>query len=562
MVPIRPILSLAAAVLLACATPLAAQPGPDGGARLDGLFAEVHTDSTPGCVVAVARRGLPVLVRAYGLANLETGTPNTPATVFEAGSVSKQFTAAAVLLLAHQGRLSLDDDVRRHLPELPDYGTPVTLRQMLNHTSGLRDWGNVAELGGWPRGTRVYTQADVLRLAARQRALNFEPGAEYLYSNTNYTLVAIVVERVSGMPFAEFTRRALFQPLGMEHTGWRTDHRDVVRGRADAYGSGEDGGWRLNMPFENTVGHAALLTTVGDLLRWNDNLDDPRVGGPAFARQMQEPGRLTGGRAAPYALGLDVGTQNGVAAVSHAGATGGYHSFLGRYPAAGLSVALLCNAGSINTEEMGPRVAELFLPPPPAAPAPATSASAPAVSAANPALADAELAPALGLYRNARTQMPATVQSRPGGFNVNGGATYLPLSPVHFRTADGARQAWLVPGATGARGELHIVRAAGDTTRLVPVDAWNPTPAALAALAGEYRSEEADATVTLRLEGDTLVLYTRPDARMVLRPAYAGALLAPDDGWLFVLDRGPEGSVRGMSAWITRSRGVRFDRVR
>ncbi len=252
MIPIHRTLSAAAAVLLACAAPLAAQPG--DGARLDRLFAEVDSDSTPGCVVAVARRGAPVLLRAYGLANLETGTPNTPATVFEAGSVSKQFTAAAVLLLAEQGRLSLDDDVRRHLPELPDYGTPVTLRQMLNHASGFRDWGNVAELGGWPRGTRVYTQADVLRLAARQRALNFVPGTEYLYSNTNYTLAALVVERVSGLPFAEFTRRAMFQPLGLAHTGWRTDHRDVVQGRADAYGSVEGRGWRLNMPFENTVG--------------------------------------------------------------------------------------------------------------------------------------------------------------------------------------------------------------------------------------------------------------------------------------------------------------------
>lgn len=554
MYPNHRIVPAAAAVLLACAAPLTAQPGPDDGARLDHLFAEVNTDSTPGCVVAVARRGAPVLVRAYGLANLETGTRNTPATVFEAGSVSKQFTAAAVLLLAHQGRLSLDDDVRRHLPELPDYGTPVTLRQMLNHTSGFRDWGNVAELGGWPRGTRVYTQADVLRLAARQRALNFVPGTEYLYSNTNYTLAALVVERASGMPFAEFTRRALFQPLGMAHTGWRTDHRDVVRGRADAYGSARGGGWRLNMPFENTVGHAALLTTVGDLLRWNENLDVPDVGGADFAREMQEPGRLAGGRPGPYALGLDVGVQSGVRAVSHAGATGGYHTFLGRYPTVGVSVALLCNAGSINTEEMGPRVADLFLPAPP-------PASAPAPSPAAAALSDAELAPVLGLYRNARTQMPATVQARGGGFSVNGGAPYLPLSPAHFRTADGARRAWLAAGTAGGRGELRIVRSTGDTTRLVPVDAWNPSPAELAALAGDYRSDEADATVSLLLAGDTLVLQTRPDVRMVLQPAYADALLAPDDGWLFVLDRGADGRVRGMSAWITRTRDVRFERV-
>lgn len=550
----RHIRRLAAAALLACAAPLAAQSGTAADrARLDRMFAEVDTDSTPGCVVAVARRGQPTLVRAYGLANLETGTPNTPATVFEAGSVSKQFTAAAVLLLAQQGRLSLDDDVRRYLPELPEYGAPVTLRQMLNHTSGLREWSNLAELGGWPRGTRVYTQADVLRLAARQRALNFAPGTEYLYSNTNYTLAAIVVERVSGVPFAEFTRRALFEPLGMTHTGWRDDHRAVVRGRADAYGSGEGGGWRLNMPFENTLGHAALLTTVEDLLRWNANLDEPAVGGADFARHMQEPGRLVGGRAGPYALGLEVGTRGGTRAVSHAGATGGYHSFLGRYPDAGLSVALLCNAGSINTEELGPRLADLFLPPPPA--------SSPASAQAAAPLRAAELAAPLGLYRNARTAMPATVDARPGGFSVNGGAPYVARSATRFATADGAREARLLPAADGGRGELHILRATGDTTRLIPVEAWSAS-VDLADFAGEYRGDEADARVTIRLEGGALALYTRPDVSMPLRPAYRDALLAEDDGWLFVFERGSDGTITGMSAWTARSRNVRFERVR
>jgi CubicO group peptidase (beta-lactamase class C family) len=547
----RLIRRLAAAALLAFAAPLVAQSDTAADhARLDRLFAEVDSDSTPGCVVGVARRGQPAILRAYGLSNLETGTPNTGSTVFEAGSVSKQFTAAAVLMLAREGRLSLDDDVRRYLPELPDYGTPVTLRQMLNHTSGLREWSALAEIGGWRRGTRVYTQGDVLRMAARQRALNFAPGTEYLYSNTNYTLAAVVVERVSGMPFAEFTRRALFAPLGMTQTGWRDDHRAVVRGRADAYGSLQGGGWRLNMPFENTVGHAALLTTVEDLLRWNANLDEPSVGGADFARRMEEPGRLAGGRAGPYALGLEVGMRAGTRAVSHAGATGGYHSFLGRYPDAGLSVALLCNAGSINTEEMGPRLADLFLPPPPPA--------VPVASQPAPALDAAELAAPLGLYRNARTAMPATAEARPGGFSVNGGAPYAARSSTRFATADGAREARLLPAADGGRGELHVIRATGDTTRLVPVDGWS-ADASPADFAGEYHGGEADARVAIRLEGGVLVLYTRPEVGMRLQPAYRDALQAPDDGWLFVFERDPAGRIVGMTAWTGRARAIRFE---
>lgn len=542
----RLIRRLAAAALLA--TPLAAQTDTAADrTRIGRLFAGVDTDSTPGCVAGIARRGQPPLIRAWGLANLETGTANTAATVFEAGSVSKQFTAAAVLVLAQEGRLSLDDDVRRHLPELPDYGTPVTLRQMLNHTSGLREWSNLAELGGWPRGTRVYTQADVLRMAARQRALNFTPGTEYLYSNTNYTLAALVVERVSGMPFTEFTRRTLFEPLGMMHTTWRDDHRAVVPGRADAYGSREGGGWRLNMPFENTFGHAALLTTVEDLLRWNAALDEQSVLGADFARRMQEPGRLAGGRAGPYALGLEVGMRNGTRAVSHAGATGGYHSFLGRYPEHGLSVALLCNAGSINTEEMGPRLADLFLPPP--SPAAASARTLAALSAA-------QAAAPLGLYRNARTAMPVTVEARPGGFSINGGAPYAALSPTRFATADGAREARLM-AADGGRGELWILRATGDTTRLLPVEAWS---APLAEGAGEWSSEEVDGRISIRLGGGTLSLQTHPERAMPLQPAYRDALLAPEDGWLFFFERGADGRIIAMTAWTARSRAIRFQR--
>src|SRR5687768_17606563 len=160
----------------------------DSVAAVDSIFASWNTRQTPGCAVGVARNGQPILERAYGMANLEYDVPNTPATIFEAGSVSKQFTAAAVALLAQQGKLSLDDAVTKYIPELPDYGTPITIRHMLTHTSGLRDWGTVALATGWPRGTRAHTHAHVLDIASRQKSLNYAPGAEYLYSNTGYNL--------------------------------------------------------------------------------------------------------------------------------------------------------------------------------------------------------------------------------------------------------------------------------------------------------------------------------------------------------------------------------------
>lgn len=206
------------AVLLGAAAG-AAQAPPDPTAAVDRVFARWSGPDTPGCAVGVSRPGHPPLERAYGMADLERGVRNAPETVFEAGSVSKQFTAAAVLLLAQRGSLSLDDPARRHVPELPDYRPAPTIRQMLNHTAGLRDWGILAAIAGWPRGSRVHTHDHVLDIVSRQRSLNYPPGEEYLYSNTGYNLAAIIVSRVAAESFAEFTRRHLFEPLGMDRTG-------------------------------------------------------------------------------------------------------------------------------------------------------------------------------------------------------------------------------------------------------------------------------------------------------------------------------------------------------
>ena len=212
--------------------PVARQAAPDLAPQVDRVFKD-WTATTPGCAVGVNVDGRTVVSKAYGMADLEHDVANTPETIFEAGSVSKQFTAAAVLLLARDGKLSLDDPVSKYIPELPDYGQPLTIRHMLTHTSGLRDWGSVAGIGGWPRTSRVYTHAHVLDIVSRQRALNFTPGERYSYSNTGYNLAAIIVSRVSGMSFAEFTRAARCSSrLGMTHTSWRDDYGRIVKGRA------------------------------------------------------------------------------------------------------------------------------------------------------------------------------------------------------------------------------------------------------------------------------------------------------------------------------------------
>jgi len=352
-------------------------PPADATRRVAQVFGRFDNTAVPGCAVGVGLRGDTVLTAAYGMADLEHDVPNKPDSVFEAGSVSKQFTAMAVLLLAQQGRLSLEDPVRKYIPELPEYEAPITIRHLLNHTSGLRDWGSLEDIAGWPRTTRAYTHAHVLEILSRQRSLNYLPGAEYSYTNSGYNLAAILVGRVSGKSFADFTRDAIFQPLGMTSTAWRDDFRRVVKNRSIAYMQ-SGAVFRQLMPFENVHGNGGLLTTVGDLLKWNRNFTTAKVGGWELVAQQQRQARLNDGRTISYALGLFIMEYRGLREVSHSGTTAGYNAWLGRYPDQDLSVAVLCNSSLANGTELGHSVADIYLgdaakgPPPtrPAQPAP------------------------------------------------------------------------------------------------------------------------------------------------------------------------------------------------
>jgi CubicO group peptidase (beta-lactamase class C family) len=401
-----PVLALAA--LLWMAPPVSGQSLPV--AELDGLFASWSSTRVPGCAVGVARNGEPVLLRAWGMADLEQGIANTPETIFEGGSLAKQFTSAAVILLALDGKLSLEDDVRSYIPELPDYGTPITVRQLMTHTSGLRDWGSVAAIEGWGREDRSHTHAHVLEILTRQSALNYTPGERYSYTNSGYNLLAMIVDRVSGIPFAEFSRTRLFEPLGLEDTQWRDDYRRLVPGRSSAYSFRGDE-VIINRPIEYVHGNGGILTTVEDLLRWDEVV---RTGGPfgeRFVTEMHRQAVLNDGTTISYASGVQVEEYRGQRRVSHTGSTAGYRGFLGRYPDQGLTVSLLCNAANVNPGAIGNRVADLFLQglPPVAAtqPRPAAAPSTPWTPSA------AERSALLGSYHS--TDANVTLEVRQEG---------------------------------------------------------------------------------------------------------------------------------------------------
>ena len=533
-------LALAALMMLAAlAAPARAQaPAATGGspdstlARVDRIFARYATRESPGCAVGVARDGRVVLERGYGMANLEHDVPITPRTLFESGSVAKQFTASTIVLLAMEGKLSLDDDARKYVPELPDYGTTITIRHLLSHTSGLRDWFTLAELGGRPAYLYHWTNDAVLELATRQKALNFPPGSEYSYSNTGYVVLTTIAARVSGTPLAELARTRLFEPLGMTSTRFRDDWNRVAKGRATAYAPLPAGGWRTDMPFMSAHGSGGMLTTVGDLLKWNESLAGGTLAGRALADSLESRARLTSGRRIPYALGLSVGEYRGTREISHSGTTAGYQTFLARWPERKLSVALLCNAGDAATSMLVHAVADLFLtglPLPAAAPRYASGASM-------------DSAATRGLegpwFSEARREL-VRLRVREGVPRLDAPAE------LRFDTVAGERV-------------MRRVTSAGDTTLFRRLAARDREP--LDDFVGEYANDETDARWTITRAGDALRVRTR--AGEIVPTVVAADYVQMGSLGVVRFTRGAGGRVDGLELYAGRVRSLRFAKQR
>lgn len=465
----RKIVPVAAAALLACG-PAHAQDIPG---EIDRMFSWA-TQSSPGCGVGVSRHGRVLVNRAYGMADLERGVALTPETPFDIGSVTKQFIAASILLLVEEGRISLSDDVRRHVPELPDYGHTITIDHLLTHTSGIRDWvwlSSVTENRHTP-----------LTLIVRQRGLNFVPGEEWSYSNSGYELLREVVERVSGQPLAEFMRTRLFEPLGMRNTRYARDASEVPH-HARAYEKqGEQ--WRVDMLLGNARGGGGVFSTAGDLLVWNDALTGNRLGA-LVSEKIQEPARLANGRRLDYARGLMLDDDGEI--VFHSGDAAAYNAIVARLPREGVSLALLCNGGEFTDDgnyEAG--IIDLFAPP--------ATGAAPAVAAVEVPATD--LASRAGLFFNERTGEPLRLVVNDGRLRVAGGPPLVALGQDRFRNPHR-----ILRFMSQDEFELHFVShdhlelksMEGRTTRYRRARAYAPGAADLAAFAGRYETDEIGA---------------------------------------------------------------------
>ncbi len=528
----------------------------DPGARISTLFAAWDKPDSPGAAVAVVREGEVIYRGAFGQAQLEHAAPNTPRTVFHVASLSKQFTAFAVHLLVQDGKLALDDEVRKYLPELKAGAGVITVRHLLHHTSGLRDQWSLLMLAGL-RLDDVITEGDVLGLLWQQRELNFAPGSEMLYSNSGYTLLAQIVQRVSGQSLKTFAQARIFAPLGMKDTAFQESYSLPIKGRAYSYRPTREG-WRYVALSYSTVGASSLMTTVEDLALWERNVIDGKVGSAAVLAALHARGRLSRGAEIDYASGLAHGQHRGLPIVEHGGADASYRAFLLRFPQQRLSVVVLGNAGDMNAGLLARRVADVYLEgtaPPQAPPSTAPDIWLDATTLA-PFVGDFEMRPGFVLSFSAQ------------GTQLRVQATGQPMFPLFASAADSfftkAFEASVRFDAPGADGKVSTAtwRQGG---RDLPLKRVVLTPLvsaveSLTACAGDYYSDELRTLYTLSLlDGKALLRYPRGELELKALATDRYAVAFPIEQ--LSVKRRADGACISLAVDTGRVRQLMFQRV-
>lgn len=533
----------------------AAQVSPSAApaAHVDAIFKDFTKPDSPGCAVGVYQDGKETYARAYGLANLDHDVPLTTRSVFHVASVSKQFTAAAVLLLAQDGKLSVEDDIRKYVPELPDFGSRITLRHLANHTSGIRDQWALLGLAGWRYSRDLITDDDVLALLSRQKDLNFRPGERHLYSNSGYTLLAMVVSRVSGKSFREFTAERIFKPLGMTNTHFRDNFNEIVKSQAWGYAP-ERGTFRLSVTNFDTAGATSLLTTVEDLAKWDANFEKPVVGGERLIAGLLDRGVLNTGERIAYAFGIAHGTYRGLSTIGHGGSDAGYRSAILRFPEQRFGVSVLCNVVT-NPSLFAQRLADIYLadvlkP----QTGPVATDSQPEVT-----LPPEQLSLLAGLYWNATDALSVRVAVENGTLHtVSGGNKQLlkSLGGGVFvrRSGPGLQFTFDLTNGGGHRVTIGPPSGGGDV--LERAEPFMPTAAQLAEFAGAYRSDEIEAVYRMTLRDGTLRLERLKSQPSALDPIVTDTFSSQPGTLRFTRDAA--GRVNGFTLDAGRIRNVKF----
>lgn len=534
------IFKISLTTLLLASTTLA--QAPDLSAAVDKIFAWSKPNE-PGCAVAALQDGKLVINKTYGSADLERDVPIGPNTLFDAGSIRKQFVAASILLLAEEGKLSLTDDVRKYIPELPDYGHKITIDHLLTHTSGIRDWQPLLNLAGG--------DPTAMSMILRQRELNFKPGDEWSYSNSGYVLLPEIVTRVSGTPFAQFVQKRVFEPAGMRSSTYVDDPRSLVKARALAYSKEKDQ-WKWDMYLGNERGGAgALYTTPVDLVAWNDALRTNRLGA-ALTQKLLGPTVLNSGRKLTYARGKQVEPfREGGVLVWHGGGAGGYSAREVSLPQQGVSVATTCNGDNLAADTG--RILDLLVPG-------SFNETPPSTNPNSVELGD--LRAKTGLFLDEKTGEPLRIGANPNGLMIAGGGPLVALAPDTFKNM--RTSLFFMSEAdvelkflSGDRIELKTKE--GDVSHYRHAAAWTPTADDLKALAGSYRSDELLATFDATPTKSGLNVQANNANIVEFKPAEKDVFQIGQS--LIRFTRDSSGKVTGLVYSNPVLRGVKFTRT-
>jgi CubicO group peptidase (beta-lactamase class C family) len=529
--------------------------------RVDALFAQWDKPDSPGCAVAVIRDGRVIYNRGYGMANLDYGIPISSQSVFNIASTSKQFTAMSIALLAKRGEIRLDDDIRKYLPEIPQYQTPVNIRHLIYHTSGIREYSHLMQLAG----TRFQDASDeeVFKVITRQKELNFKPGDEYLYSNSGYFLLAQIVKRVSGKSLREFAGENIFKPLGMVNTRFHDDNTEVVKNRATGYSARQDGGFSVERTISDHVGDGGLLTTIDDLLLWDRNFYGSKLdGGQELINLFLTPGTLNSGAKLNYVFGLDVEQYRGSKTFGHGGAYNGFNSDMIRFPDERFSVICLCNLSNIESGRLTRQVADIYLANEFKKDEVAGTASSPAAKVVS--LPEQELTAVTGSYFNLPNNNFRRLYVKNGKLIYSRGSSESELAPlgnnrflmlgvpdrveISFKSPRPGAPLQMFTSANGGKPIIH--------ERVEPA---SYTSEQLAQFAGTYYSEEIDATYTISLQANKLVLRRKNVDEAPLQLLFADTFSSVGSGTLS-FTRNNQNQISGFLVSTGRVRKLRFNK--
>jgi len=511
---------------------------------IDKAFSQYKPEN-PGCQLSISRNGQIIFSKAWGMADLERNVSLTTNSILEAGSIAKQFTAAIILLLEQQGKLSLDDNVRKYIPELPDYRTPITLRQMLHHTSGVREWSDLVDLTGWSRGQKFYTNEDVLEIITHQKHLNNKPGDEFLYSNSNYVLFTIIVQRLSGLTLPAFTQRYIFESAGMTHTQWRDDPNRIVPNRAIAY-SKPGTGFETDMPNECVYGPGALLTTTEDLLKWSNFYQSGKLGTSSLLSKQIKTEPLNNGVMNTYAAGLFIKKVMGWDNISHDGATASYRAYLETFPDLHLSIALLSNTSQFNIDNVASMIRKIFVP---------DKTRKLVKTQVSIHLPKAYLNSLAGMYVSERNRSTFQLSVKNDTLMLD---NYLPLISASENIFKSDNFLLDIKGTKG----LYIPFSPNDTIPFMKVLPVNLSEKDCSFYSGKYFSEETNSSTTVQHDSSRLMIHLTADKAYQLIPTYQDAFKINELDCDVQFIKSSQHKVSTMKFYFWKARGIEFKKLK